>query len=254
MKRAGVFVALLAVACSALAQDPPEEKDYETTPTYVRRFSAGLTGTAIALMLLRGGTNETLSVSPPLYSKFNTHPKKRYVGGGLTMQLALTDRVAVNANWLYRTAEYESSRTFLSGIDDPKTVRDERVSTGEMEVTKARYFDFPILLRRYNIGRHEYGHRWFVQFGPSLRYVSKIRSNRELTAADQSKTKTSSPVAGHRKSLPGFTAGFGGQLIDPVGVRIMPEVRYTRWFGATFDSPPTRSRRDQVEFMISIGF
>jgi len=31
-------------------------------------------------------------------------------------------------------------------------------------------------------------------------------------------------------------------------------VRYTRWFGATFDSPPTRSRRDQVEFIISISF
>ena len=68
------------------------------------------------------------------------------------------------------------------------------------------------------------------------------------------KTTESSPVAGHRKNILGVTAGFGGQLIDPVGIRVIPEVRYTRWFGATFDSPPTLSRRDQLEFMISISF
>jgi hypothetical protein len=58
----------------------------------------------------------------------------------------------------------------------------------------------------------------------------------------------------HKNSILGVTAGAGGQLIDPVGVRVIPEVRYTRWFGATFDSLGLRSRRDQVEIVISIYF
>ena len=253
VKHVGLFAALLALACPLWAQDAPQEEEYEVQTAYVRRLSVGVTGTAIALMLLRGGVEEFQSLDPVLYSKYETNPKEHYVGGGLNLQLALFDRWTLNGNWLYKTAEYESFKTFLAGVDDPKTVRDERVSSGETEVTKARYFDFPVLLRRYNIGRFEYGNRWFIEGGPSLRYVSKIRTKRELNPAEGDNTTDYTP-AGHRKSLLGVTAGFGGQFIDPVGVRLIPEVRYTRWLGATFDAPPTRSRRDQLEFLISISF
>jgi len=270
LKAIVVFGVMLAVCASLPAQPqdapvpaagarsaqaaPAEEEEPEREPVYVRLFSVGLTGSAHALMLLRGGRLENETANPPLFTKFETNTKKHYTAGGITMQLAVLERWTLAVSGLARTAEYESFKTFLAGIDNPKTVVDERVSTGITEKTKARYLDFPVLLRRYNIGRHEYGHRWFIQGGPSLRYVGKIRTERELSDKDGKKTTETHPVAGHRKSLLGVTAGFGGQFIDPVGLRVIPEVRYTRWFGATFDSPPTRSRRDQLEFMISFSF
>ena len=268
MKRLGLFAVFFAVACLLWAQEKPVQvppaqsppaqtkpsAEAESEPVYVRRISLGLTGSVPALMLLRGGLVENATTTPPLATKFETNPKEHFTGGGATLQLALFERYSVNINGIYRTAEYESFKTFWAGVDNPNTVVDERTQTGITETTKARYFDFPVLARRYNIGRHEYGHRWFVQAGPSLRHVSKIRTNRTLSDAKGEQTTESSPVAGHRKNILGVTAGFGGQLIDPVGVRVIPEVRYTRWFGATFDSPPTRSRRDQVEFIISISF
>jgi hypothetical protein len=52
----------------------------------------------------------------------------------------------------------------------------------------------------------------------------------------------------------GVTAGFGAQLIDPLGVRVIPEVRYTRWLGLNFDVPAAHSRRDQIEFVFSLAF
>jgi hypothetical protein len=269
VKRLGLLAVFFAVACSLWAQEQPAQappaqspptrtkpaaEETKSEPVYVRRISLGLTGSVPALMLLRGGLLENETATPPLYTKFETNPKEHFTGGGATLQLALYERWSVNVNGIYRTAEYESFRTFLAGVNNPNTVADERIQTGITETTKARYFDFPVLVRRYNIGRHDYGHRWFVQAGPSLRYVNKIRTNRTLSDAKGVQTNESSPVADHKKNVLGVTAGFGGQLTDPVGLRVIPEVRYTRWFGLTFNSPPTRSRRDQVEFIISISF
>jgi len=254
VKRFAFFAVVLAAGAAACAQSAPQEKPAEERQTaYVRRVSIGATGSLPAIMLLRGGEVETSTVSPPLSTKFETNPTEHYTGGGGALQFALFEQWTVNLNFIKRTAEYYSARTFLSGVDNPKTIRDERLSSGVTETTKARYFDFPLLIRRYNIGRHEYGHRWFVQGGPSLRYVSKIRTNSEITDTSGKKTTDTTP-APHKKSIVGITAGLGGQLIDPVGVRIIPEVRFTRWFGKTFNSPPTVSRCNQLEFLITIGF
>ncbi len=44
------------------------------------------------------------------------------------------------------------------------------------------------------------------------------------------------------------------QLIDEVGIRVVPGVRYTRWMGETFKSPATATQRNQIEAMISLTF
>jgi len=44
-----------------------------------------------------------------------------------------------------------------------------------------------------------------------------------------------------RRTIRGFVGGFGVQLIDPVGVRVVPEVRYTRWAGRSFDAFSTHT-------------
>jgi hypothetical protein len=58
----------------------------------------------------------------------------------------------------------------------------------------------------------------------------------------------------YKRTVLGVTAGFGGQFIDPLGVRVIPEVRYTRWLGLNFDVPAMSSRRDQIEFVFSLAF
>ena len=58
----------------------------------------------------------------------------------------------------------------------------------------------------------------------------------------------------YKRTTSGITAGFGGQFIDPVGLRVIPEVRYTRWLGLNFDVPGNHSRRDQIEFVFSLAF
>jgi hypothetical protein len=44
------------------------------------------------------------------------------------------------------------------------------------------------------------------------------------------------------------------RFVDDFGIKLSPELRYTRWLGATFDSNSTRSRRDEIAVGIALTF
>jgi hypothetical protein len=44
------------------------------------------------------------------------------------------------------------------------------------------------------------------------------------------------------------------RFVDDFGVKLTPELRYTRWLGATFNSDSTRSRRDEIVIGIALTF
>ena len=44
------------------------------------------------------------------------------------------------------------------------------------------------------------------------------------------------------------------RFVDDFGVKLTPELRYTRWRGATFDSDSTRMRRDELVIGIALTF
>jgi hypothetical protein len=235
------------------AQQPPTLEEL-TRRAYVRRVSAGATLTVAGLGLLKGGEDYLISDTPPFeIDRFAEH-KRHYVGGGVTLQVAIVERVALNLSALYRKAEYTHTTTQLSGVDNPITVIDDRTQTSVAQWTRVRYVDIPVLARIYNKRRHDAGNRMFVQIGPSMRRVWKVFSNYTNTAADGNRTWDYFSRAPFNNRMYGATAGFGGQLIDPVGVRVIPEFRYTRWMGEVVGSAPARTDRNQFEFLFSLTF
>ena len=240
-------------ASTPAAQNAPAEEEWVEEAVYVRRISVGLSVGGNPWYLIGGERVNSVTTTPPLDTTVETAPKDHYVFAGALLQFAVLEKWAVNLGSLYRTAEFDSTKTILAGNDNPNTIKDERTTTTIIDRTKARVFDFPVLVRRYNIGRHEYGHRWFLEAGPSLRYVSKIRTQREFTYSDGTTAEESTPTP-HKKSLLGATVGIGGQFIDPIGVRVIPEVRYTYWKGGTFSSQGLNSRRHQIDILVSFSF
>jgi len=192
--------------------------------------------------------------SPALEVRSKTIPTSHLVGGGFTVQLAILRKLALCASVFYRKVEYQDATVLLAGVDNPKTETDERRGTNLTDKTRARYWDIPILVRYYNLGRHEEGNRWFFELGPALRYVRGIRSTLGTQPPGGEVTTVETSVTPSKRELRGATAGFGVQLIDPVGVRVVPEVRYTRWFGNVFANRATQARRDQLEALISLAF
>jgi hypothetical protein len=196
----------------------------------------------------------TTTTSPAVETRSHTVPKSYLIGGGITLQLAVLERIALCTNLFYRKVEYEETTNIFVGVDNPNTTADERQGTNLSDKTRAHYWDIPILVRIYNLRRHEEGNRWFFEVGPSLRYARGIGSVRTRQPPGGQVTPVEGNVTPASRELLGATAGFGLQLIDPVGVRVVPEVRYTRWFGQIFSNRTTQTARNQLEVGISLTF
>ncbi len=227
--------------------DPPRSVTVvEKDPVYVRRFSAGVTVQYLPLKMM--GSDQLQVTEPgPIEINSDSSPKNRNVaiGGGVVFQAAITGRFALLSGALWRQTGYETTNTIYVG-----PLRRQIITK---EVTSATLFDFPLLVRRYNIDRTEPGWRWFYEAGGTLRHLWKTRTTIERTEAGAVEY-SSGPAEISSRNLPGVTGGFGLQFNDDFGIRIIPEARYTWWLGRTFDSYATRSSRHQVEVGISFTF
>jgi hypothetical protein len=261
-KKLFFFVAALFCAVlSAQTQTQPPAKSPEPAPrifkapSYVRRFSAGATLSVLILNPVRKATTTVDTTTPPVSALYYTDDASQRAGYGLSAQLALTERFAVNAGLLIRRIGYQMNSDIYEGVDNPLTTKDDRTHTVRHEDTRSRILDIPMLVRYYGKDRSEPGPRWFFEGGVARRSVSHIRTSvsSSVNSGDTVCCELA-PVKPAQNTITGLVAGFGVQVIDPIGVRVVPEVRYTRWRGRTFDAFSTSTRSDQIEVMFSLTF
>jgi hypothetical protein len=227
----------------------------EKPEAFVRRFSAGATLSVLGLSLVPSATKEIVTTTPAVDSTYTTTGASQRIGFGAMVQGMITGHFGVNVSLTTHRVGYILNTDIYTGVDDPNTVQDDRIHTVLNEDTRARLYDLPVTVRYYGKDRHTPGPRWFVEGGGSLRRISNLRSSRDIT--DNSGTYTCctfTPAVPSSRTVRGLVVGAGVQLIDPIGIRVVPEVRYTRWLGQTFSSPGVGTRRDQVEAMLSLTF
>jgi hypothetical protein len=246
--KAGVlFVCLSGGVLFAQGEKPSSSPAPEVRKpvNYVRRASAGATLSVLGLSMVPPGGLTTSKTSPAVDTDYSTTGASQRIGGGVTAQAVITNRFAVSASLLLRRIGYEMSTTVYTTT----------TITATHEDTRARLIDVPVVLRYYFKDRQEPGPRWFVESGGALRKVSRDRTSIDTTDKEGTNTCCQvTPATLSRRSVRGIVAGAGLQLIDPIGVRVVPEVRYTRWTADVFSSLSTRTRRDQVEAIISLTF
>ncbi|HEY3441193.1 MAG TPA: hypothetical protein VGK29_10595 [Paludibaculum sp.] len=246
-----------AVKPAAPEQKGPASSPYITEPKgpFVRKFSMGGSFSFLAQASMPSASL-TQTVATDLSIDSQTTAKKRLFGGGILIQTTLTPRLALATGMSFRLLDFGMRAITYEGEDDTTTTLvDERKATMQETTTRARLLDIPVLLRRYNKDHTRRGRRYFYEGGMTLRYVHGIHSFGLTTSQTGTETccdETSLQPA-HRV-LPGFVGGAGMQFIDEFGIRFVPEVRYTRWMGRTFDTMPARSRSDQLEFGFSVTF
>jgi hypothetical protein len=249
-RQTNVCVGLVLLAGSALygqSQEKPE--------AFVRRFSAGATLTVLGLSLVPAGSKDIVTTTPPVDALYTTTGASQRIGYGATVQAMITGHFGLDVSLFARRIGYKLNTDIYTGVDDPNTVQDERIHTVLNEDTRAHIYDLPVVVRYYVKERHTPGPRFFVEGGGALRRISNLRSSRDIT--DNSGTYTCctfTPAVPARRTVRGLVVGAGVQLNDPIGIRVVPEVRYTRWVGQTFSSPGVDTRRDQVEGMLSLTF
>jgi hypothetical protein len=227
-------------------------------PVYVRRFSAGLALSVNGLTMMKANTVNPVTTTPPVDALYTSKDLSPRVGYGATAQLALSERFAITAGFFLKRIGYTLNSDIYTGTDDPTTPTvDERTYTVKNENTRGRLYDIPVLVRYYAKDRHESGPRAFFELGGAMRRLSHISTwtDSSVNYADVV-CCVQTPADSHAKTTRGVVAGFGVQVNDPIGIRVVPEVRYTHWFNEPFQASLTglRTRRDEVEAMISLTF
>lgn len=270
MRLASILILIATLTLAAVAQQsaqqaqPPATAQPKPGPAqpapffedepYIRRFTIGGNASILVLGLIKGGDQSESISSPPLQIDSKNESKGTLFGGGVTVQFFLTDRYAINADLQLRRPRYKLSTTFYEGVDNPNTAGDDRTATFFTEDTRARYWDLPLLVRRYNESRFEDRRKWFYEAGPVLRRVTGIRSSTEKEFKNVKTCCDETPATPAHRNILGAVAGVGLVLKDDFGIKLIPEFRYTRWFGGIFNNRAAQSRRDQYEILFSITF
>ena len=228
--------------------------------TFVRRISAGATLSVLGLTQIKNDSNTTsaqLNSANLLTTDLATKGMSSRIGYGLTVQFAITDHIALAVGGYLRRLGYDLSTTLttdtISFVNGTASTTETVTSTSES--TRARWLDVPIMLRYYFKDRHTPGSRFFVEGGGAWRDVRSIGSS--ISSTDSSGTLTccvSNTVQPTHRNSRGFLGGAGAQFIDPFGIRVVPEVRYTRWVSPIFDTVTTHTQRNQVEFDLTLSF
>lgn len=206
-----------------------------------------------------GDTTNTVNTNAvtSIATEYKSSPEARRIGYGLTGQLALTERFGLAFGAYLRRVGYTLDTTvttnvtgFVNGIQGVTSS-----STNVHDDTRARVLNVPFLLRYYSKGRHEPGPRWFAEAGGAFQTLLSPRTTLSSTDAigNASCCTVSTSHFAHRSVL-GVEGGAGVQLIDPVGIRVVPEVRYTRWMNPLIDDNTAHNQRNQVEASLSLSF
>ena len=224
--------------------------------SYVRRFSIGATLSVTPLNMIRGGSSSVTNSNTVSTDYTSANASSRF-GYGISAQAAITDHIAFAVGIYLRRLGYTLDTTVntTTNVVEGGQVVQTTTSTSTHEDTRSNIFDVPFVLRYYHKNRHTRGGRWFAELGGAWRDVSHIRSS--FGATDENGVSTcctfgrATPV--HKSSI-GYVAGAGLQFIDPVGIRVVPEVRYTRWRNQIFDLNTVRTGANQVEICFTLAY
>ncbi len=220
----------------------------------VGRFSAGARVSVVFNDLMNSEKLTSSTSEPPVKTTIGTVSRSSALAGSGMLEFAIFDNVSLVGEVLYRRAGYKFDLEIVEGVDDSATAEDDRRRTTKFEGTRANYWDIPLVARFYDGSRQEKRSRAFLDVGLAIRRVTNVRTFREFLNPDKTTAIDETPTAPVNATLPGLVFGGGFQILGPSGVKVVPEIRYTRWLGSTFESAPTRSKRNTVEFLFGIAF
>jgi hypothetical protein len=162
-------------------------------------------------------------------------------GGGLNINLHV-----LHNYWLNLGASY-----YFGGYDTTDAINDA-AGTLYVERTRAKIFDFPVLVR-YTGPKFRWSRYSFYELGGTLRYTSAIDVHQ--TAVDENGYFCCATPSGTRfkRETEGVTVGTGLVFKDDFGIKSAPEIRYTRYLNTAIAGPTVGTMRNQLEVAITFG-
>ena len=220
--------------------------------TYIRRITFGASLTVMGLDTMRDNT--TTNTGTAIDAAYSTTGVSKRIGYGVTGQLAITNHISIASGFYLRKTGYTMHSDVYTGIPVPISLIDLRKHTITDETTNARYYDIPYTVRYFVKGRQVKGPHVYLEGGGVSRRVSNISSSIDTSVGSLDTVNSKTPIKPAKQNVTGMVAGFGVHFVDPIGLRVIPSVRYTRFLDSNFNSFSTVPKKNQIEAMITIGF
>jgi hypothetical protein len=126
-------------------------------------------------------------------------------------------------------------------------------TTTTLQKTRAAFWDVPIL-GHYALYQRSPKVKGVVDAGVALRYVGGVHTATQTTDPNANTCCTENAVTPAHKSVKGYVVGAGLRIVDDFGLKMTPEVRYTRWMADPFSGVQAQTRKSQLEVMFGITF
>jgi hypothetical protein len=258
---ATLFCSLIPLAAPDLdGQTPPpaSQSDQGAENTVkLKRLAVGLHARLFPLRpdstMGRGQAMSTSVVSNVTYDfDYNTGSRTPFYGGGVTLEYTMGPRTSLVMEGLFNQLRFAQNIDAYWGVDNPETATDDRTHQSAVQTTSARLWDVPLMVRHKGVRSSGFLSHMFVAAGVTDRFVSNIGTTTDTTL-NGTTTTARTALSASKKNLLGVVVGAGFQFIDDFGIRVTPEIRYTRWAGRTFASDSVQSPTNQFEVGISIS-
>jgi len=235
--------AYLALAPAAYGQESSSAPVPEPEPLGWRRFSFGARLNGLPFNVLN---NKDVNLAPNSTTTYAFHTTNTYlqIEFGPSVEFRVTRRFTLCGELLYHRLNYTLTDTFTA---------DGNVTT-ITEQTSARMWDAPVMLRWRGLSESGFLSHLYFAGGGELRNTAHIGTTNTTTLPDGVTSSNNIPTVPSKRDLAGVVAGVGMRFVDDFGIKVTPEMRFTRWMGETFDNESTRSRKDELLIGIALTF
>ena len=219
-----------------------------------RKYNFGIRVDYIPFRMFNTST-ATASTTKPIadytYTGSTSSPKLAF---GPVFEMKLTKHLSVGAELSFHRAAYGQVTQIRTGKKDPNAGTDNRPVSTITENTKANYWDFPVLVRYNHIRDSGIFRRFYPLAGITYRHVGRIRTGNAIINADSSTDYNEIPAPVAHSNQIGFTGGIGYRFVDELGIKIVPEIRFTRWMNHSLEGLSYTSSPNQAQAGIGITF
>jgi hypothetical protein len=218
----------------------------ETKETGWKKLSIGFRVAGYPFNVMHNKDVNTTTTNPAATFAISTSNTYMQVGAGPSVEYAAFGHISFAAELFYHSIDYTKTTEI--------TITSNSALTGITEKTGARLWDAPVFVRYRGFGETGFFSKVYVAAGAELRDVAHIHTTTVTNLPDGTNLNSYAPVVPTKRNLPGVVAGVGARFVDDFGIKLEPELRYTHWFGETFDSGSTQMRRSQFDLSIALVF
>jgi Outer membrane protein beta-barrel domain len=237
----GLAPSLRGQSSTVSSNDPPDKQFRRLSYGFrIRAFTSnGFDDRTLQLSDTKANTSQAISTTTNL-SRFRLGP---------AIDLNLSRKLSIQAEAFFQGLQYTTETKKYTGTSTDTGTLKSTVT----ERTKTSFWDFPVLLRYRGLSEHRLLSQTIVEGGFNVRALTRIRTGTETLNADSTTAYNEIPASGNRL-VRGAVAGIGFQFMDGYKIKTTPEIRYTHWFGTTFQSQSSSSRTGQLELGLSFSF